>query len=79
MMLWLSQHPKFAKARRFAINDSAPGMESSVVDSDDPTSGRKAHFLLAYNHAYTFWHKRRYIRAIRVKEEYSSRASLHIR
>ena len=80
MLLWLSQHPKLENAGRFAISDSAPGMKSAG-DDIDPKDGRKAHFLLAYNHAYTFWHKRRYIKAVRWKTEVSFREteSLHVR
>ena len=80
MLLWLSQHPKLEKAGRFAISDSAPGLKSAS-DDFDPNNSRKAHFLLAYGHVYTFWHKRRYIKVVRLKTEISFRESefLHVR
>jgi len=81
MLLWLSQHPKLEKAGRFAISDSAPGLKKSAGGDFDPKNGRKAHFLLAYHHVYTFWHKQRYIKVVRLKTEVSFRESesLHVR
>ena len=80
MLLWLSKHPTLEKAKRFAICDSAPGLKSSADDFDNPEKGRKAHFLLAYDHVYTFWHKRRYIKATRsMKVEYPHNQTLHLR
>ena len=83
MLLWLSQRPGLEKAGRFAIRDSPPGLKSSL-DDFDPKNGRKAHFLLADRHVYTFWHNRRYVKAVRVRSDPSVTrsgisVSLHVR
>ncbi|KAF9779458.1 P-loop containing nucleoside triphosphate hydrolase protein [Thelephora terrestris] len=70
MMVWLSQHPARANARKIAASTSAFGLVSPMDSYGNPKStSRKVRFLAAYDYSLAFWHKRRYIRVVRSKAE----------
>lgn len=82
MMVWLSQHPAWTKARKLAISTSSFGLESPVdsYGNEKPIS-RKVRFVTAYDYMFALWHKRRYIRVMRSKAEgmsYHATRSLHL-
>ena len=82
MMVWLSQHPAWVKARKLAISTSSFGLETAVDDYGNPKNGRKVRFVVAYDYTSTFWHKGRYVKVIRSKAEglsYHTTRSLHLR
>jgi hypothetical protein len=81
MMVWLSQHPAWAKARKLAVDASSFGLEPHVDAFDNPRTGRKVRFVVAYDHMSAFWYKRRYVKAVRSKAEgtYHATQYLHIR
>ena len=70
MMLWLSQHPAWSKARKVAISTSAFGLESPVdFYGNVKPSAQKIRFVAAYDYVFSFWHKRRYIKVVKTKAE----------
>jgi hypothetical protein len=85
MMVWLSQHPAWAKARKLAISTSSFGMESSVDIygyGNTKSVNRKVRFVAAYDYMFSLWHNRRYVRVMRSKAEgfsYHTTRSLHLR
>lgn len=82
MMVWLSQHPAWVKAKKLAISTSSFGLENPGDNFDNPKNGRKTRFIVAYDHISTFWYKRRYVRVVRSKAEgsiYYTTRSLHLR
>lgn len=82
MMVWLSQHPAWTKARKLAVSTSTFGLVTALDDYGNPKSGRKARFIVAYDHVSTFWFKRRYVEAVRSKPEglsYRAARSLRLR
>jgi hypothetical protein len=80
-MVWLTQHPAWAKARKLAISTSSFGLETSADNFDNARNGRKVRFVVAYDYVSTFWHKGRYVKVIRSKNDgtYFATKSLHIR
>ena len=83
MMVWLSQHPAWVKARKVAISTSSFGLETPMDDYGNPKpDGRKVRFVVAYDYVTTFWHKKRYVKVMRSKAEgtiYQATRSLHLR
>jgi len=83
MMVWLSQHPAWIKARKVAISTSSFGLETSMDEYGNPKSdGKKVRFVVAYDYTFTFWYKRRYVKVMRSKAEgmsYRPTRSLHLR
>jgi hypothetical protein len=83
MMVWLSQHPAWSKARKLAISTSSFGLETATDIYGNPKSvNRKVRFIAAYDYMFALWHKRRYIKVMRAKAEglnYHSTRSLHLR
>ena len=82
MMVWLSQHPAWTKARKLAISTSSFGLETPVDDVGNAKNGRKVRFVVAYDYMSTFWYKRRYVKVVRAKTEgisYYTTRSLHLR
>lgn len=69
MMVWLSQHPAWTRARKLAVSTSTFGLETALDDFGNPKNGRKVRFVVAYDHVSTFWYKRRYVEAVRSKPE----------
>ena len=68
MMVWLSQHPAWVKSKNVAVSTWSFGLETT--DRDGSTkSNPKVRFVVAYGWASSFWHRRRYIKAIRTKTE----------
>lgn len=82
MMVWLSQHPAWTKARKLAISTSSFGLKSTDIYGNEKPVNRKVRFVTAYDYMFTLWHKRRYIRVMRSKAEgmsYHAARSLHLR
>ena len=82
MMVWLAQHPAWAKAKKLAISTSSFGLDPPTDDYDNPRNARKVRFVVAYDYMSTFWHKKRYVKVLRSKAEsltYYATKSLHLR
>ena len=69
MMVWLSQHPAWVKAKNVAVTTSSFGLETKDRNTSMKGPGPKVRFVVAYGFASTFWYRRRYIKAIRTKTE----------
>ncbi|KAF9649610.1 P-loop containing nucleoside triphosphate hydrolase protein [Thelephora ganbajun] len=81
MMVWLSQHPSWLKARKLATSTSSFGLEDPPDFFGTAKNDREVRFIVAYDYNSTFWHKRRYVKVMRSKAEglsYHSTRSLHL-
>lgn len=82
MMVWLSQHPAWVKARKLAISTSSFGLENPLDDFGNSRNGRKVRFVVAYDYMSAFWYKWRYVKAMRSKADglsFHAARSLHLR
>jgi len=83
MMVWLSQHPAWIKARKVAVSTSPFGLDIPTDPYGNTSKNhRKVRFVVAYDYVFTFWHKRRYFKVMRSKAEglsYNAARSLHLR
>ena len=81
MMVWLSQHPAWEKAKNVTVTTSSFGLDTR--DRDEPFGletrdsyestkglGPKVRFIVADGFVSSFWHRRRYIKASMRKPEY---------